>query len=339
MRVMNTERPLYKKLSSKFYTPFIRSSVWKGPDHLLWVDRVVMQEWYKRFYYRDIQSLLLVKNNNQHVWTFVWGAFALLFGLAALFASGTPYVRSVFFGLFIILLCVNLFMGPCCRTYIQTAVQREKLKHLVRVRKAQKVLNDIKALVEEEQGVLFPDQIAQNGVAIEAAQIPAVGDELSSEGSQKISDVDEKDIHAHLHWCLFGMLCFVGGAKYLQTWLQSPVLTVFEIAGLAITMVLGIITLARWRGKKASAELLTFDWIALAIVIVQSIAFYIIYTMASIRNVTNNAMPYDFWGILKTFIQMLNEGNMAITAMVLGFGLANITIGIIGMMLLIRRKK
>ena len=33
------------------------SSLWLGPDHLLSVDRIWMNEEYKRFYFRDVQAI------------------------------------------------------------------------------------------------------------------------------------------------------------------------------------------------------------------------------------------------------------------------------------------
>ena len=313
--------------------------MWEGPDHLLWVERAAMQERYKRFYYNDIQAFVLVKNNNQHLWTFIWGAFALLFGVVALSVSGTPYVSSVCFGFCILMICVNLLMGSCCKTYIQTAVQREKLRHLVRIKKANKILNQIKTMVEEKQGVLIPDQISQCAKIMDKpAPLQPDSEPTRAEGSQA-NAARNQSASIPLQWGFFGLLSLVGGIKYSQNWLQSPVMSILEIAGLAILMVLGIITLVRLRGKKASTVLLTFDWIALVLVIIQSIADYIIFFLASIRNASNNAMPYDFLGILKIFINMLNGGNPLITGMGLGFGLANLTIGLIGMLLLIRRKK
>jgi hypothetical protein len=44
-------------------------------------------------------------------------------------------------------LAFNVVKGPTCATHIQTAVQKEKLHSMVRINKAQKIMDSVKPLI------------------------------------------------------------------------------------------------------------------------------------------------------------------------------------------------
>src|SRR5213082_404842 len=55
------------------------SSLWLGKDHLLCIDTSGYTENYKRFYFRDIQALLIRKTGRRKWWGLVFAVLAVAF--------------------------------------------------------------------------------------------------------------------------------------------------------------------------------------------------------------------------------------------------------------------
>ncbi|MBA3030921.1 MAG: hypothetical protein FP816_19200 [Desulfobacteraceae bacterium] len=333
---MNQLPPSYQKLSGKFFTPFIKTSMWKGPDHLLWVEGAVVMEHYKRFYYDDIQALVLIGNNDHHLWTFIWGSLMLLCGIIALSVSGPPYGSGFFTIFWALLLVINLYQGPCCKVYLKTAVQQENLRHLVRIRKANKILNQIKSLVEERQGVLDPSFLSQSGIVKNPSTPGPVVSGSASQQKTGLTGFSAKIQHPSLHWVLYGVLVLVGLAKSVQIWLNSPGLRILEYLCLALLLVLSISVLVRQKGKKKHRLLFVFGWITLGLAFLQAITVYILFVTTAFKN---PAMAYNSWELMKIFFNKLNEGDPMITGLSFGFGLLNLLVGLSGMAALLGKKK
>ncbi len=140
-------RKQYKRLCSGGHL-FYRYTLWLGQDHLLYISAGIFVEEYKRFYFRDIQSLIIHKTDSWKVWNIVLGCLAALFLIMAIASDGTGMVvAGIMAGLMILILGINYFKGPTCAAFIQTAVQNEKLHSMVRLKKAQKVLDTLKPLI------------------------------------------------------------------------------------------------------------------------------------------------------------------------------------------------
>ncbi len=167
----------YKRLTrararSLFAIAFMsRSSLWLGDDHLLCVESAGYSETYKRFYFRDIQAVT-IQQTMRYQWLNGIAAFIFLsfFALSlatlpktspSLWSSGEiagGIVLAVVLGLCVLLLLANLFCGATCKTGVRTAVQTEELPSLCRVRRARKVLQNIRPLIAAAQGgQLSPD--------------------------------------------------------------------------------------------------------------------------------------------------------------------------------------
>ena len=113
----------YTRLSKRSLLLIGVHSLWNGTDHLLWVETQFGKEYYKRFFFRDIQSIVMLRTHTHMVWAFVWGIPAITFGLLALSRVGPNYFFSVCSALFFIALFIDLAIGPSCTVYLQTAVQ------------------------------------------------------------------------------------------------------------------------------------------------------------------------------------------------------------------------
>jgi len=123
-----------------------------GQDHLLHIATGIFVEEYKRFYFRDIQSLTVHQSRSWTVANIVLAVLGVGFG--ALIVAFEDLVRivagTITIALFVILL-VNYIRGPGCVCYIQTAVQKQKLRSISRINKAQKIMDFLKPTILRSQ--------------------------------------------------------------------------------------------------------------------------------------------------------------------------------------------
>jgi hypothetical protein len=167
-----------------------RGSLWLGPDHLLSVETNGYTETYKRFYFRDIQAIL-IQQTKSYLWgNIVCGLLSLPFLIITLLAvmvapknasgwDGGTIGGVVFLGciagLFLLILVLNLFHGRTCKVFIRTAVQIEQLPSLNRVRKAGRVLSKIRPLIAAAQGGELSSEAAAAQIREWAASMTGAG--------------------------------------------------------------------------------------------------------------------------------------------------------------------
>jgi hypothetical protein len=157
--------------------------LYRGVDHLLQISSVTFTESYKRFYFRDIQAFIVVR-------THTWFLFIALLLLVALILTGSALgvgdsVGSIILGglaaLFLILGLVVALRGPSCRCYVRTAVQTETLPSLNLIRRVDKVLAELKPLLDAAQGPM-PAMEATTPPA-PVSEMPPVAETMPPESS------------------------------------------------------------------------------------------------------------------------------------------------------------
>ena len=131
-------------------------TLWLGEDHLLQIQHTGFSEEYRRFYFKDIQAIIMRKTKRALVWTISLSIF-VAFGVGFELDVIDPAAR-IFWGcwiaLFALLLLVNLAKGPTCICHIQTAVQTEQVPSLKRVKKSRKIITRIRDMIMTVQGAL-----------------------------------------------------------------------------------------------------------------------------------------------------------------------------------------
>src|SRR5215213_3666418 len=92
---------------------FTRNTLWIGSDHLLQVENTGYTEEYKRFYFRDNQSITVQKDNRFLIWCLFFGVFlAACLAIAAMVQD--EVARNIWMfsgGIFLLLLIINLAKG------------------------------------------------------------------------------------------------------------------------------------------------------------------------------------------------------------------------------------
>jgi hypothetical protein len=136
-------------------------SLWMGGDHLLLVDQTGYTETYKRFYFRDIQAVLIRKTAKGAVVSSVLGLLALLFVFWALAVVNLPGRVTLWIigGLFAFFALINLWRGPTCVTQFKTPVQTEEVPSWNHLRAARKGLDRIRPRILEAQGAYVPEEL------------------------------------------------------------------------------------------------------------------------------------------------------------------------------------
>ena len=148
-----------------FAMPGMRSALWMGTDHILLVRTSLGSEEYRRFYFKDIQAII-VRNTRRQIYlnvTFIVLALLVLAIIALRWNGGvfSVVMLGIAFVLFSIPILVNTLLGPCCEVQIRTAVQIEDLPSLSRVSRAARVLGRIRPQIQAAQGSLTAEEIAE----------------------------------------------------------------------------------------------------------------------------------------------------------------------------------
>ena len=155
----------YKRLTwrsrrpSRFAIGAPRSSLLVGEDHLLKVESTIFSESYKRFFFRDIQSVMIKTNRRRMVWNVVLAGLLLLEVVLGTNTGDTwSITMMVMASITVLLLIINNVLGTTCDVHIQTAVQTEDLTPLSRVRRATHALDKLRPLIIQAQGQITPEE-------------------------------------------------------------------------------------------------------------------------------------------------------------------------------------
>jgi hypothetical protein len=141
-----------------------RSSLWLGQDHLLNIDSTGYSEDFRRFFFRDIQSITIRTTQRRSFWNLGLGILLALclaeltFGSSAAFDPWGIFILALS-AFFAVLVIVNNALGQTCTVLIQTAVQVEEIPSLSRVPRAQRILGLIQPLIATSQGRLTPEGV------------------------------------------------------------------------------------------------------------------------------------------------------------------------------------
>ena len=128
-------------------------TLWLADDHVLSVDNHVFSEDYKRFYFRDIQALVMRKTRRGAIWNIVISVFIALWLWIMFLQTGNEerIVWLIVVVIFIVLLAINVLRGQTCSCQLITAVHKETLPSLDRIKTAEKVLGILRQRIRQAQ--------------------------------------------------------------------------------------------------------------------------------------------------------------------------------------------
>jgi hypothetical protein len=151
----------YRKLLGPAVGVFSTITLWQGASHVLQVTAWPSGESYRRFFYRDIQAIVVRRSNGRMRTNIVLGIISglLVAGLGIAAASsgidtltdGFAIFCEIVLGICLLWMLLNTLFGPTCTLHIQTAIQFERLPTVRRERGARKLLARLEPLVTAAQ--------------------------------------------------------------------------------------------------------------------------------------------------------------------------------------------
>jgi hypothetical protein len=268
------------------------NTIWLASDHLLLRESVYgLSETYKRFYFRDIQAFIVRRSPAWIGWISVLTALSLIFffvwGVTGWHGWGWPFFSALCF----VLTMVQLARGPSCVTYLVTAVQRELLGSLNRLRKAQRVLKILVPLIEEKQGKFDLATGAETATPRTSAAHRSVPPMLP--GSAIVAPTSAARF-SWVHLALFATT-FLGGCVALWEEFKSSALTLNAASYfLAAIVVLAIITLIVQGRRRVNKMVAGLTWtITIGYIVAWILVFSIYTTVYSFQRARERAIRHN----------------------------------------------
>ena len=147
------------------------AKLWAHKDYLLAVTTYFGVETYRRYFFRDIQALMIRRTKARFWWNLAFGVCAALLGLVGLLfwllsrqignnpamTTGWTVFASIVSGIggiFLIALIWNSLRGPTCVLVAQMATGPQPLPGVTRVGPARKILERVTPQILEAQSTV-----------------------------------------------------------------------------------------------------------------------------------------------------------------------------------------
>ena len=154
--------PSYKKLPGRGRAMSGQTSLWLGEDHLLLVTNSGYREDYRRFYFQDIQAIVVRKTVGGMVTNYIAGGCAALFLLLTFsFPLPVAVLPVTAVAVCVAALLINTLLGPTCECFIQTMTARHQIPPFCRTRRVAKAVADVRPFIIAAQGELPPDKLSE----------------------------------------------------------------------------------------------------------------------------------------------------------------------------------
>jgi hypothetical protein len=208
---------------------FISHSLWLTADHVLSVRRNPFSESYRRYYFADIQAIVLTELPNLIAPYGYTVGVLLLVTTAALFYTQHP-AWGVFCALVSLAAILASWRSADCACYVQTSISSEMLPSLRQKVNAGKTLALLKAQVEKTQG-------AVNAEALDAHP--------TDTRSRRVASANSALRHSsgRLHWIVFALMVMRGAMSSATLLGVTSVALNFATGGVG-TVVLLLLVLA-----------------------------------------------------------------------------------------------
>jgi hypothetical protein len=229
---MNGATP-YRKLPGSSGM-LLKSKLWLGPDHVMHVRRSLFSEEYRRYYFRDIQALVLIEKDRLALYFYVL-AGVLELGAGLLLYNQHPMWGGVA-GMLAVFVAILGWQYPDCICSLKTAVSNDVLWPLGRLRYARPAIALLRDAVEAAQGAWSSD-----------APLPAEG-AAAREEMPIAPAIPLRHFAGGVHVWLFAVMLAAAANSTFEALHRSTALAVLNSAmGLAI---IALVILAAIRQRR-----------------------------------------------------------------------------------------
>jgi len=176
---MSNPEIIYRKLPGQALTIKLTSSgdstLWLGPDHLLWVREQGYSEEYKRFYFPDIQAFVIRRTTRRQAINLTLAVIVLLIFAWTIQLGGwsAAPIGGFICSPFILFVVINSLLGPGCSFHIRTAVQTERVSSIVRINSAEEIVRQLTPRIESAQGEVSAEELSGLEFRAPIQQAPA----------------------------------------------------------------------------------------------------------------------------------------------------------------------
>ena len=177
--------------------------LWQGPDHVLLQARFNFVEQYRRFFFRDIQAVIIRRTPGAAIRT-TWISILLGFLVVLNLITGGHAGVLAASGALVLMLVVNLALGPTCRCHLKTATYLQPLYSLKRMNRAMAFVEALRPLVDDAQGTLTDEEIRRRAGDPDLTDAPPVRHPSSFAGAGQ--PAGWKAYHGSAHGVLFVIL-------------------------------------------------------------------------------------------------------------------------------------
>lgn len=352
----------YKKLPGRgikrgVASLFVRCTarLWLGPDHVLCQYTTGYNEEYKRFYFRDIQAIAISATSRGRIINSVLLTLvmltALVYGIGLMEGSNpTTSIYLIIGSVFLIPAIVNTIMGPTSKGYLITAVTKEELPSLCRMRTVRKVINILKPLIEEAQGGISRKELADSlttfsndsGHLAQRTHVRDVRTKGKPSASGTISRAQENksdnNYKGSLHMVLFAFMLTDAFLTTMDLTVISVAVTLLSTVLFLASSVLTIICLVKQHGSLISQGLKSTTWGALGYVIFSYMLGITMYMYLIIsNNVQSTAMTQ--WEQLVIVANYPADQDRFVTVIYALTILMSLTLGIVGTLAYLRNRR
>jgi len=250
-----------------------------GPDHVLHLCRGLFKETYKRFYFDDVQAVVVSRTSTRGSMNLFLAVLSLASAFLAVTVSiafsldvlSTAAVLALLAGIPLLLLAWNTALGPTCRCRLYTAVQTEDLAAMSRMRRAEATLAILGPLIEAAQGRLTPEVLgadSEEPIAVEASThaapltAPAPRTAAPAAGPTPLHHE-----HGAYHAACFGLLLAGGATILLDVFWQHHVKDLMDTSLWLAEVIVVVLALRRQQNSDLPRGLQNVTWASLIVLI------------------------------------------------------------------------
>ncbi len=142
---MNKNKPYRLLVRNREPFQMTRSSLWQGDDHIMQASHQLVEDRYRRLFFKDIHAIQIQKTGRYRL-SFLLFGIATASALLLLLVSSSAFARGMALIVgapALILLLTNAVAGPSCSCWIRTALGETRLTAVTRVRKAERMARQI----------------------------------------------------------------------------------------------------------------------------------------------------------------------------------------------------
>jgi hypothetical protein len=325
----------YKRLPGTGYAflGFGRSSLWLGEDHILMIVRRGYVEEYKRFYFRDICSIVIQKTGLYPALNAAAGlllsAFLFLHFLGVIqwhWGAAEHIALAIPSASLLLILLVNLIKGPTCLTKLGTAVHAVTIPSMNRLRSSLRVVATIRKKVEETQGYLSKEVLLQHP-KIEEPPVLFPAPHRVSAKSNLVND------NGTVHLSLFLYLVLDAILTIITIFHRSQALLIVSLLSSVVAWFLLIMALVRQRRRSVPAGVSGLTWGVLIYSVVYYTWSYLFTIFFAIQHPAATSSRWDWLKTMWALSPLDNPGLFVMTVFSIACSLA---LGIPGLISVLR---